>query len=236
MTMNTDEITDVRIVIADYSDHPDNYNEHPEDQILELMESLRLFGQPRPVVVWHDRFVAGHGVALAARRLGWTHLAARRLPDAWPDHKVTAYLAADNELAKGASPNLQALAALAEQVRQTDTTLARLAAGGALAAAELATMVEQTALSDGKPGAGQRALGDKSHQIKPVLYVDQVVIFERALRATGSQNRGAALTEICQFFLEHHGQADAEGQFNSQAKSSLAALAAFRTDQSAGGA
>lgn len=49
-----------------------------------------------------------------------------------------------------------------------------------------------------------RLTGDRQKQIKPVLYVDEVDTFERALRATGINNRGQAVLAVCQFYLEHH--------------------------------
>lgn len=219
-------IEHVQVAIADFEPHPRNYNEHPEPQVSEIAESLRLFGQVKPVVVWRRWFVAGHGVVLGARRLGWTHVKAERLPDDWPEHKALAYLAADNELARGASPNLQALAALAADIRAEDETLARLAAGGAEGLAELEAMAGRFDLTDAKPDL-KRGLGDKKHQIKPVLYVEQVAVFEQALRATGNQNRGDALMDVCRFYLEHHGtEAGTEGQFNAALESGIAALAA----------
>lgn len=155
-------IENVRIDLADYAAHPENYNEHPDAQVAELMESLRQFGQPRSIVVWRGRLVdgkglvvAGHGVVEAARRLGWKHLDARRLPDDWPEYKVKAYLAADNELARGASPNMQALAALAEDVRRENETLARLAAGGEEALKKLVENAGETGGLNLDPGEGR---------------------------------------------------------------------------------
>ena len=47
-----------------------------------------------------------------------------------------------------------------------------------------------------------RDLGDKKMQIKPVLYVDEVAVFERAISATGLPNRGEALIAICQHYID----------------------------------
>lgn len=141
MSKQDEQITNLRIALADFQAHPRNYNEHPEAQIAELAESLKLFGQPKPVVVWKGYIVAGHGVFLAAQRLKWAELDARRLPDGWPEYKVTAYLAADNELARGASPNLLGLAQLAQEIRQEDEAMARLAAGGEDGLRRLAELV-----------------------------------------------------------------------------------------------
>lgn len=58
--------------------------------------------------------------------------------------------------------------------------------------------------------SNERALGDKARQVKPVLYTDEIALFEQALALTGKRNRGAALIEVCREYVEKH----AEGQFN----------------------
>ncbi len=117
------------IKISDYEAHPRNYNEHPEGQVLEIAAALQQFGQVKGVVVWRKWFIAGHGVMMAARLLGWSELKAEVLPDDWPEYKALAYLAADNELARGANPNLTVLAKLAADIAEKDPVMARLAAG-----------------------------------------------------------------------------------------------------------
>jgi hypothetical protein len=49
---------------------------------------------------------------------------------------------------------------------------------------------------------GSRLTGDKLKQIKPVLYVDEIDLFERAIRATGIDNRGQAVLAICRAYLD----------------------------------
>jgi hypothetical protein len=49
---------------------------------------------------------------------------------------------------------------------------------------------------------GDRLTGNRKKQIKPVLYVDEVRLFEEAMAATGLMNRGQALLEICRVYLE----------------------------------
>jgi hypothetical protein len=46
-------------------------------------------------------------------------------------------------------------------------------------------------------------LGVQKAKIKPVLYADQLVIFEQAMRMTHIENRGSALLTICNFYLEN---------------------------------
>jgi hypothetical protein len=54
-----------------------------------------------------------------------------------------------------------------------------------------------------------RNMGERSAQIKPVLYVDQIAVFEQALRRTGETNRGKALMMVCNAYLHQtEGQLD----------------------------
>jgi len=106
-----------------YQPHPRNYNRHPAAQVKRIAASLQSFGQVRAVVVWRGYFLAGHGVAEAARSLGWQTLEADALPDDYPEEKALAYLAADNELSRQADPDLAQLAAIIEESRQHDPAL-----------------------------------------------------------------------------------------------------------------
>jgi hypothetical protein len=54
---------------------PDNARAHPQRNIDAITESLRVFGQMKPIVVDSDgKILAGNGTALAATRLGWSTL------------------------------------------------------------------------------------------------------------------------------------------------------------------
>lgn len=77
---------------------------------------------------------------------------------------------------------------------------------------------EITTLKDATESDGSRQMGDKATQIKPVLYAAQIAVFEQALRATGEKNRGAALIEVCQFYLDNN-EGNTEGQFDIQPES-----------------
>lgn len=111
------------IQIDAYQPHPRNYNRHPEDQVKRIAHSLTTFGQVKSIVVWRGYFLAGHGVAEAARSLGWTTLQADVLPDDYPEIKALAYLAADNELSRLSDPDAAQLAAILQEARAEDAAL-----------------------------------------------------------------------------------------------------------------
>ncbi len=78
----------------------------------------------------------------------------------------------------------------------------------------------ERAVNDEVDGDGEKSTprlkGDKAAQVKPVLYVDEVATFEKAIRATGLNNRGQALIEICRHFLDTKGEGDGEPKTNPE--------------------
>ena len=118
-----DTFPEITVELKAYKSHPRNYNRHPASQIERLRASLRKFGQPRNIVVWRRYFVAGHGVAQAAMAEGWATLRANEIPADWPETRVMAFLAADNELSRLSDPDQAALAALIDEARQFDGEL-----------------------------------------------------------------------------------------------------------------
>lgn len=79
---------------------PDNARGH-EKGVPELAESLKKFGQQKPVVVWGDNVViAGNGLLEAAVSLGWTKFAIVRVPKNWTKAKARAFALADNRTAE----------------------------------------------------------------------------------------------------------------------------------------
>jgi hypothetical protein len=62
-------------------------------------------------------------------------------------------------------------------------------------------------IEDGLEGGNTntlRQLGDKQKQIKPVIYADEVAVFEQALKLTGVRNRGQALIAVCRAYVDNH--------------------------------
>lgn len=217
------EIENRTIEIGLLDPHPANYNQHPAKQVERLRVSLRKFGQPRSIVVQAQasgRFVivAGHGVTLAARAEKWTGLRCDVIPADWPAERVSAYLAADNELGRLAEPDNVALASILEEAKRFDPEL--LTAIGYDEA-------EFDALLAGfqTPGADEWAVGlnglpteDRApfQQMTFTLHDTQAEQVRAAMAAAGklgdftdspNQNsNGNALAFICETFMTEHGQ------------------------------
>lgn len=77
-----------------------NANTHPGKNLVAIEHSLDQFGQRKPIVVRKTDMVveAGNGTLIAARRLGWTHLAAVLVDD--DPTTALRYALADNRSAE----------------------------------------------------------------------------------------------------------------------------------------
>jgi ParB-like chromosome segregation protein Spo0J len=88
---------------------PGNVRRHSKRNVKAIEDSLRSFGQQKPLVALSDgRVVAGNGTLHAARNLGWTHLAVVRFAD---EDRARAFAIADNRSAELAEWDLQGLGA-----------------------------------------------------------------------------------------------------------------------------
>jgi hypothetical protein len=118
------------VAIADLVAHPQNYRQHPPEQIRALQLSLQRFGQGRSICIQdspaHPVIVAGHGIVEAARALGWTALRADIFPADWSAAQIAGYLVADNELSKSAADDETQLAALLQAQLDAGYDLAAL--------------------------------------------------------------------------------------------------------------
>lgn len=120
-------LRDQEIDIDSVEPHPDNYNDHPSEQIAQLAASLEQFGQIRAIVVKGRYVYAGNGLWSAACSLGWRSIRADILTDDYSDELARAYMVADNETARGGKPNdVQLLALLEEVARNAQISLEAL--------------------------------------------------------------------------------------------------------------
>jgi len=86
--------------LAGLRQDPENVRLHDERSLSALVESLRRFGQQKPVGVDGDGVVvAGNGLVEAARALGWKRIAAVRF-DGEGDAQRLAFALADNRTAE----------------------------------------------------------------------------------------------------------------------------------------
>ena len=106
-------IESLAVPIGDVAPHPQNARVH---RMPVIVESLRVNGQYKPITVQRStRFVlAGNGTLLAARELGWTHIAV-----SWvdcDDQTGLRILAVDNKASDDGTYDEAALALLLQQI------------------------------------------------------------------------------------------------------------------------
>jgi ParB-like chromosome segregation protein Spo0J len=89
-----------------------NARKHSDANIAAIAESLRQFGQRKPIVVTPENVVvAGNGTLEAARLIGWSSIDVVRVPSDWSNDQVKAFALADNRTAELAEWNPEVLSA-----------------------------------------------------------------------------------------------------------------------------
>jgi hypothetical protein len=89
------------IAIAQLQHDPQNARKHNHKNIEAIANSLKKFGQRKPIVVAGENVVvAGNGQLEAARSLGWTEIQVARVPNEWSWEQVRAFALADNRTAE----------------------------------------------------------------------------------------------------------------------------------------
>lgn len=94
------------VLLDDLRLDENNARRHSERNIKAIAESLKQFGQRKPIVVTQDNIViAGNGTLEAARTIGWKALNVVRIPEDWDQQRIKAYALADNRTAELATWN-----------------------------------------------------------------------------------------------------------------------------------
>lgn len=111
------------VALGKLKPHPRNYRIHPEEQLDHIVQSIRTHGIYRPIVVAQDyTILAGHGVVLAAGKLGLEEVPIVRLDVEPDDPRALKLLTGDNEIANLGEVDDRALAAILSQIRAEDET------------------------------------------------------------------------------------------------------------------
>ena len=109
------------ISLTEIKPHPRNYREHPEDQLTHLVESIKQHGLYRNIVIAKDgTILAGHGVALACKKMELKEVPVIRL-DIDPEHpQALKVLAGDNEISHLGQIDDRALSEMLKEIKNTD--------------------------------------------------------------------------------------------------------------------
>lgn len=113
--------TVTRVPVDSLRPHPRNYRDHPDDQLAHIVRSIELHGFYRNIVIARDgTILAGHGVVLAARRLGLDEVPVIRLDVSPDDTRALQVLTGDNEIANLGDINDRELTELLRELAAED--------------------------------------------------------------------------------------------------------------------
>lgn len=196
--------------------NPDNWRIHPQNQQDALAGALDSVGWIDEVTVnQRTGFVVdGHLRAALAISRGEKSVPVRYV-DLSPEEEALV-LASKDPIAALAVTDQEKLNALLGDVDVANQALDQMLYALLEDANKTSLQDTQESQDDAEP-EDRRKLGDPKAQIKPVLYADQVAIFEQAIRMTGERNRGKAIIEICRAYVER-----AERQLDVLAESAVA--------------
>src|ERR1700733_13290277 len=111
-----DPLSEEVVDITSLLDNPRNPRQHPEEQIIRLMASLKARGQYKPLLARRDNrmLIAGHGIRKAIARLGWTQAKVVF----WDVDQATADRAmlGDNRLGEGSTSDDDRVAELLREI------------------------------------------------------------------------------------------------------------------------
>lgn len=124
-----DALRGLLVPIADLHPDPANARRHGERNIDAIVASLSRFGQRFPIVVQKQGMVvrAGNGRMDAAKRMGWTHIAAVVVDES--SVEATAFAIADNRTAELAEWDDETLASLLNSLPEASREAAGFDAG-----------------------------------------------------------------------------------------------------------
>lgn len=109
--------------VADLIPYARNSRTHNEEQIAQIMASIKEFGFTNPILVGDDNvIIAGHGRLLAAQRLGLKEVPVICLPDL-TETKRKALVIADNKIALNAGWDEEMLALEMKELEESDFNL-----------------------------------------------------------------------------------------------------------------
>lgn len=98
-------------LIANLTPDPRNARTHDGKNLEAISNSLKEFGQRKPIVITAEGVVlAGNGTVEAAKQLGWTEISVAVTPADWDYNKARAYALADNRSAELADWDTRVLA------------------------------------------------------------------------------------------------------------------------------
>jgi ParB-like chromosome segregation protein Spo0J len=195
------------VPIESLSLDPANVRKHDERNLGAIAASLSRWGQRFPIVVQRQGMVvrAGNGRLVAAKSLGWKHIAAVVVDES--SVEATAFAIADNRTAELAEWDNEGLAALLQSMDKDMQEVAGFNAGDLDA-----LLAEMDVFNASEVEPPELAHGDREpfRQMTFTVHDSQFPVIEQALKAAKSSgggnsgvnenSNGNALAFVCEAF------------------------------------
>ena len=89
----------IKTKTSDLIPYARNSRTHSEDQVNQIVSSIKEFGFTNPIIIDEDNgIIAGHGRVMAANKMGLKELPCVQV-SGWTEAQKKAYVIADNKLA-----------------------------------------------------------------------------------------------------------------------------------------
>lgn len=194
------------------AEHPDQYRFHPKAERDAFRGLVDEIGIAEAVLAYRSERNDGALVLING------HMRISEYPDAdWPvlitdlnDDEADLMLATMDDLsAMGEIGDTKRHAALLDRLEAKSPAL-RAMLTRARQKAKIAGLMEKARaqldhpLNEAGGGADDRGLGLRTDRVRvrPIVWIEDLAQFERAMRATKIMNRGDAMAEICRVYLE----------------------------------
>lgn len=193
--------------IRDLIPYVNNSRTHSENQVNQIVASIKEFGFCNPILIDEDDgIIAGHGRLLAAQKLNLETVPTVRLIGLTKAQRK-AYIIADNQLALNAGWDLDMLRVEVEQLSELDFNLSLIGFENDVLDKLLDIEAEMPVLPDGEKDPFQRktfTLHDEQAQV-----VDDAILKAKTspLIDTGlnENSNGNAIAYICEQWLKQNG-------------------------------
>ena len=174
----------------------------------KLKRSLLKYGFSFPVFVWGKEILDGHQRIFAAKRLVEDGYSIGKIPvvEIEAKNKKEAgekLLILNSEYGKKTNEGMLSFLDDFEVIPDLDILEIPSIDFGEIFDADAVTELFEIDDTHENTKSGKREMGNKKYQIKPVLYTNDIDIFERAILATGEQRYASGLIKICEFYLEN---------------------------------
>jgi len=181
--------------------NPDNWRIHPDHQKRVMVGALEEIGWIQQIVInkTNGRIIDGHLRVMLAKQEG-----VKTVPVVYVDlndEEEKKALASLDSISALADVDFSKLGDLLEEMDIESESLDLMFSGMMGEVSDFDKLSVTT--------SGERKLGETGRsKVKAVLYIDEIGLFEKAIKATCLVNRGAALLEICANYLnekrQHH--------------------------------